>query len=139
MSTDERAEEEGEEPVKPLFWIASSKDDLRDLPEEVKDVIGFALFQAQKGAKHVAAKPLKGFGGAGVLEIVAHDTGSTYRGVYTVSFAGAVYVLDAFQKKSKKGARTPPGDIDRIKKRLKAAEQHYKKWRLAQQKKEDQK
>jgi phage-related protein len=118
--------------VKPLFWIGGSKNDLRAFPEDVKDVMGFALFQAQRGGKHVAAKPPKGFGGAGVLEIVVDDDGSTFRGVYTVEHAGAVYVLDAFQKKSRKGTKTPQGDIDRIKKRLKAAEEHYQKWRLSQ-------
>ena len=95
--------------------------------------MGFALYQAQQGSKHVAAKPLKGFDGAGVLEIVADDSGSTFRGVYTVKFAGAVYVLDAFQKKSKKGAKTPQANIDRIRKRLKAAEEHHKKWGFSQQ------
>jgi phage-related protein len=138
MSTDKEEDEgaeEEDEPLKPLFWIASSKDDLRDFPEDVKDVMGFALYQAQKGGKHVAAKPLKGFGGAGVLEVVANDSGGTYRGVYTVKFTGVVYALDAFQKKSKKGAKTPQEDINRIKKRLKAAEEHYQKWRLSQQKK----
>lgn len=95
--------------------------------------MGFALYQAQKGGKHVAAKPLKGFGGTGVLEIVDNHEGNTFRAVYTVKFAGAVYVLDAFQKKSKKGVKTPKGDIDRIKKRLKAAEEHYTTWRSSQQ------
>jgi phage-related protein len=70
MSAEENDAEEGEESVKPLFWIASSKEELRAFPEDVKDVMGFALYQAQKGAKHVAAKPLRGFRGAGVLEIV---------------------------------------------------------------------
>jgi phage-related protein len=82
------------------------------------------------------AKPLKGFGGAGVLEIVEDHVGNTYRGVYTVRFAGAVYVLDAFQKKSKKGSKTPPQDIIRIRKRLKAAAEHHKKWRASQQREE---
>ena len=136
MSTEEKQEEEGDEPEKPLFWIAGSKDDLREFPEDVKDVMGFALYQAQKGGKHHTAKPLKGFGGATVLEIVANDRGKTFRGVYTVKFPGAVYVLDAFQKKSKKGVKTPKGDIDRIKKRLKAAEEHYEKWLLSQQEQE---
>jgi phage-related protein len=94
--------------------------------------MGFALYQAQTGGKHVSAKPLKGFGGAGVLEIVANDDGSTYRGVYTVKFTGVVYVLDAFQKKSRKGAQTPRADMNRIRIRLKAAEEHYSKWRLLQ-------
>jgi len=136
MSAAEEKEAEGKEPLKPLFWIASSKDDLRSLPEEVQDVMGFALYQAQKGEKHIAAKALKGFSGAGVLEVVANDSGGTYRGVYTVKFAGAMYVLDVFQKKSKKGIKTPQADIDRIKKRLKAAEEHYREWRLSQPKRE---
>ncbi|MCE9548598.1 MAG: type II toxin-antitoxin system RelE/ParE family toxin [Planctomycetia bacterium] len=118
--------------LKPLFWIGGSRRDLRELPEAVKDVMGFALFEAQMGGKHIAAKPLKGFGGAGVLEIVEDDDGNTYRGVYTVKFSGVVYVLDVFQKKSKQGAKTPRQDIVRIKARLKAAEAHYKSWRLAQ-------
>src|SRR3954469_13885114 len=103
MSAGEEGAEEAGAPLKPLFWIAGSRDDLREFPEDVKDLMGFALFQAQEGGKHKAAKPLKGFGGAGVLEIVADHTGGTFRGVYTVKFAGAVYVPDAFQKKSKKG------------------------------------
>lgn len=131
MNAAERSEQ-AHDPIKPLFWMASSKDDLRKLPEEVKDVMGFALFQAQLGRRHVSAKPLRGFGGAGVLEIVEDHRGNTFRGVYTVKFAGAVYVLDVFQKKSKKGAKTPPRDMDRIKNRMKAAEQHYQNWQLSQ-------
>ena len=96
--------------------------------------MGFALYQAQTGGKHVDAKPLKGFGGAGVLEIVADEAGAPC-GVYTVKFAGAVYVLDVFQKKSKKGIKTPQEDINRIKTRLKAAEEHYEQWRSSQNKK----
>src|SRR5262245_22992427 len=94
-------------PLKPLCWVASSRSDLRELPEEVREVIGFALYQAQKGSKHICAKPLKGFGGATVLEIVEDFMGSTFRAVYTVKFPAFVYVLDAFQKKSTKGAKTP--------------------------------
>jgi phage-related protein len=93
----------------------------------------FALFQAQTGGKHVDAKPLKGFGGAGVLEVVADQQGSTFRAVYTVRFAGAVYVLHAFQKKAKKGVKTPKAEWDLIRKRLKAAEEHYGEWRAAQE------
>ncbi|MCE9555170.1 MAG: type II toxin-antitoxin system RelE/ParE family toxin [Planctomycetes bacterium] len=126
------SDEEGEEPLKPIFWIGSSLDDLREFPDDVKSVMGYALYQAQQGEKHVDAKPLKGFGGAGVLEIFEDHVGNAYRGVYTVRFAGAVYVLDAFQKKSKSGIRTPPRDIARIKSRLKAAADHHKQWRLAQ-------
>jgi phage-related protein len=138
MGTDPAEPEASEQPVKPVFWIASSRDDLRAFPDAVKEVMGFALYQAQMGGKHVRAKPLKGFGGAGVLEIVEDHAGNTFRGMYTVKLAGAVYVLDAFQKKSKKGTKTPKGDIDRIKHRLKAAEEHHRKWQLLRAKKEDQ-
>jgi phage-related protein len=124
MSEEEK--EEGKVKLKPLFWIASSKKDLRGFPEAVKDVMGFALYQAQKGGKHVAAKPLKGYGGGGVLEVVEDHNGNTYRAVYATKFTGAVYVLDAFQKKSKKGVKTPQKDIERVRKRLKEAEKHHK-------------
>jgi phage-related protein len=134
--SDDR-ESQADESCKPLFWIASSRVDLRAFPEEVKCVMGFALYEAQMGGKHVDAKPLKGFGGAGVLEIAEDFSGNTYRGVYTVKFARAVYVLDAFQKKSKTGVKTPKGDINRIKRRLKAAEDHYQRWKIAKRKKED--
>lgn len=113
---------------KPLFWIGSSLDDLREFPEEVKRVMGFALWRAQEGRKHVNAKPLKGFGSAGVLEVVEDDHGGAYRAVYTVKFAGAVYVLHAFQKKSTKGIATPKREIDLIIERLKRAEEHYSDW-----------
>lgn len=86
---------------------------------------GYALYQAQLGAKHDSAKPLKGFGGAGVLEIVADHVGDTFRAVYTVKFATAIYVLHAFQKKSKIGIKTPPEDMELIQRRLKAAEADY--------------
>lgn len=99
--------------------------------------MGFALFQAQVGGKHVDAKPLKGFGGAGVLEVVADWEGDTFRAMYTVKFAGAVYVLHAFQKKSKKGIRTPKAALELIRKRLKAVEEHYEKWRAAQEDEKD--
>lgn len=113
---------------KPLLWIGSSLDDLKEFPDDVKRVMGFALRRAQDGGKHVDAKPLKGFGGAGILEIVEDDDGNTYRGVYTVKFAGVVYVLHAFQKKSTKGISTPKHEIDLIKDRLKRAEEHYADW-----------
>lgn len=132
------AGEASPEAFKPLFWVGSSLDDLRDFPEEVREIIGFALWEAQNGRKHVDAKPLKGFGGAGVLEIVADDDGSTFRGVYTVKCAGAVYGLHMFQKKSRKGIKTPAHVVELIHKRLKMAEEHYRKWRLSQQKKGDQ-
>ncbi len=113
---------------KPLFWIASSKRDLKRFPDEVQDIMGHALDIAQQGKKHQDAKPLSGFGGASILEIVEDHNGDTYRGVYTVRFAGAVYALHAFQKKSKKGIATPKPEIDLIKSRLKIAEEHYGEW-----------
>lgn len=100
---------------KPLFWIASSRDDICELPKEVRRIFGFALRTAQMGGKHEDARPLKGFGGAGVLEVVSNYDGDTFRAVYTVRLAGRVYVLDVFQKKSKTGIATPRPDIDRIK------------------------
>ena len=111
---------------KDIIWVGDSKDSLRSFPEDVKDVMGFALRQAQQGGKHPAAKPLKGFKGAGVLEIVEDHDGDTYRAVYTVRFKGRVYVLHAFQKKSKKGIQTPQPVIDLIKDRLKRVEAHEK-------------
>lgn len=111
---------------KPVRWVASSRKDLCGFPEDVKDVMGQAILFAQKGKKHIAAKPMKGFTGAGVLEIVEDFDGDTYRAVYTIRFSDAVYVLHAFQKKSKKGIETPKTDIDLIKKRLKLVEDEYK-------------
>jgi phage-related protein len=119
--------------MKPLLWVGSSKKDLRDFPQEARRTMGFALFQAQAGGKHVDAKPLKGFGGAGVLEVVADDQGSAFRAAYSVKFAGAVYVLHAFQKKSKKGVKTPKAELDLIRRRLKSAEEHYEEWRANQE------
>jgi phage-related protein len=109
--------------------MGSSRADLREFPEEVRQVIGFALRQAQLGGKHRDAKVLKGFGGAGVLEIVDDHDGDAYRAVYTVKFAGAVYVLHTFQKKSKKGIKTPAAQMNVIRQRLKAAEEHYEERR----------
>lgn len=111
--------------LKPLHWIGSSLADLGDLPEPVRNTFGYALYIAQRGMRHDRAKPLKGFGGAGVLEIVESHDGNAYRAVYTVKFAQAAYVLHVFQKKSKKGVATPTSDIDLIRKRLKAAEDDY--------------
>ena len=113
---------------KPIEFIGSSLESLRRFPEEVKDVIGFALYLAQIGDKHPDAKPLTGdkaFRGAGVLEVVDNHDGDTYRAVYTVRFSGVVYVLHAFQKKSKKGIATPRADIELIKNRLRQAQEHY--------------
>jgi phage-related protein len=110
--------------VKPIVWVASSKKDLMSMPSDVVDVFGFALHVAQHGGKHSQAKPLKGFGSAGVLEVVEDDDGNTYRAVYTVRFGHAVYVLHCFQKKSHKGIATPKQDIDLIRDRLKLAQHH---------------
>lgn len=119
------------EQEKPLFWIGRSLDDLKDFPDDVQDVIGYALDWAQQGGKSPIAKPLKGFDGAGTLEIVDDFDGNTYRTVYTVRFSHAVYVLHAFQKKSHKGIATPKHDIELIKIRLKRAESDYKEWLLS--------
>ena len=108
--------------VKPLYWVGSSKKDLTALPEEVQDVFGYAFFLAQVGKKHAAAKPLQGFGSAGVLEVVEDWHGDTYRAVYTVRFTAAVFVLHVFKKKSTKGIETPQRDLDLIRERLKVAE-----------------
>lgn len=112
-------------PEKPLFWIGSSLNDLKDCPDEVQDFIGYALHWAQTGGKSPTAKPLQGFGSAGVLEIVDDFDGNTYRAVYTVRFAQAVYALHVFQKKSHKGISTPKHEIELVKARLKRAEEHY--------------
>jgi phage-related protein len=104
------------------IWMGDSRDNLRAFPEEVKDVMGFALRQAQQGGKHPCAKPLKGFKGAGVLEVVENHDGDTFRAVYTVRIKDKVYVLHVFQKKSKKGIQTPQKEMDVIKVRLKRAE-----------------
>jgi len=113
---------------KPVRWIASSKDDLSDFPKEVRGRVGVALWQAQIGGKAPYAKPLKGHGDAGVLEIVDDFDGATFRAVYTVRFAKAVYVLHAFQKKSKHGIATPKAELDLIDRRLKRAREDYEQW-----------
>lgn len=107
--------------VKKLVWLGSAKDDLVEFPEEVRRTMGYALYLAQTGGKHPDAKPLKGFGGAGVVEVVDDFDGDTYRTVYTIKFVSAVYVLHAFQKKSKRGSRTPQEDMAIIETRLKRA------------------
>lgn len=114
-----------EKVLKQLDFIGSSREDIKEFPEEVRQDIGYALFEVQKGLKPTAAKPLKGFVGAGVLEIIDNFFGDTYRAVYTVRFEKVVYVLHCFQKKSKHGVKTPKQDIDLIKQRLKTAEEDY--------------
>ena len=111
---------------KPVEFVGSAREDLRRLPKQVTYVFGYAILLAECGKRHPDAKPLKGFGGAGVLEVVENYDGDTYRAVYTVKFEGVVYVLDAFQKKSKRGSELPKVDMERIKLRLKAAQEHYR-------------
>ena len=122
--------------LKPLEWISSSRNDLREFPEDVQQSIGFALYRAQLGKKHPDAKPLKGFKGSGVLEVVEDFDGDTYRAVYTVKFEGVVYVLHAFQKKSKRGIATPKQDVELIEIRLKRAKEAYESY-LKQKEQED--
>jgi len=105
---------------KPVIWVGDSLESLREFPEDVQDEIGFALFQAQTGEKHIKAKPMKGFG-SGILEVVSDHRGDTFRAVYTVRLAGRVYVLHAFQKKSKTGIATPKAELALIQQRLKRA------------------
>lgn len=110
---------------KPLRFVGSSREDLSAFPLRVKRAIGFALRDAQNGEKHLDAKPLRGFHGAGVLEVVEDFDGDTYRAVYTVKLAGAVYVLHAFQKKSKRGIATPVHEMELIRARLAAAQREH--------------
>ena len=113
-------------PVKPCLFVGPSRRELKAFPEEVQGSVGHALHQAQCGDEPDSAKALKGFGGRGILEIVEDFDGNTYRAVYTVRFAGLIYVLHAFQKKSKKGIATPKQTIELIKSRLRDAERDYR-------------
>jgi phage-related protein len=115
--------------MKSVGWIGSAKDDLLGFPAEVVREVGHALYVAQMGGKHAAVKPLKGFGGTGMLEIVESYLGNAYRVVYTVRFRDMIYVLHAFQKKSKRGIATPQHEIDMMNARLRQAEQEYATWR----------
>jgi phage-related protein len=110
--------------IRPLLWIASSKRDYSEFPARVQDDFGFELFLAQTGQHPPSAKPLRGLG-SGTVELVDDFDGDTYRAVYTVRFGDAVYVLHAFKKKSKRGIKTPQGDIELVKRRLKNAEQDH--------------
>lgn len=112
-----------------LEWIGSSHRDLMTLLADVRRFFGYALSLAQAGDRHDAAKVLKGFGGAGVLEVIENDADGTYRAVYTVKFEEAVFVLHCFQKKSKRGIATPKKDMDIIHARLKIAEAVAKRLR----------
>jgi phage-related protein len=111
-----------EPPLKPVVWVGSTRNDLRAFPDPVQDHMGYAIYVAQRGGKHSDAKVLSGFGGAGVLEVVKDFRGDTFRAVYTLRYAGAVYVVHVFQKKSKTGRETPRRDIELIEQRLREAE-----------------
>jgi phage-related protein len=112
--------------LKPIRWVGTSLRDLRTFPAAVKIDIGYALYLAQGGEIDPAAKPLKGFGGASVLEIVASHRGDTWRAAYTVRFPDAIYVLHAFQKKSTRGISTPARQVERIRERLAEAERDHR-------------
>ena len=116
----------GQPAPKPCIFVGASRRELKALPDDVRGEIGHALHEAQCGGEPASAKALKGFGGRGVLELIEDFDGNTYRAVYTVRFAGVIYVLRAFQKKSKTGIATPKAEIDLIKTRLRAAEADYK-------------
>lgn len=113
--------------IKPVTWVGDSLRVLKTFPSGVQDEVGYALYLAQRGEKHVAAKPLKGLR-SGVFEVVSDHRGDTFRAVYTVRLADRVYVLHAFQKKSKRGITTPQLEIDRIKQRLKLAVALHETW-----------
>ena len=102
---------------RPVIWMGDSLARLHAFPRTVQDQVGYAIYLAQVGAKHPHAKPLKGLG-PGILEVVADDRGGTFRAVYTIRFQERVYVLHAFQKKSKKGIATPQPDMALLKQRL---------------------
>jgi len=110
---------------KPCVFIGSSRKDLKRFPAKVRNRMGHALHQVQAGEEPIAAKALKGFGGRAILELVDDFDSDTYRAVYTVRFAGVVYVLHAFQKKSKQGIKTPQTDVKLIAERLKRAQADY--------------
>jgi phage-related protein len=113
--------------IKPVVWVGSSLEDLREFPEAVQDHLGYALFVAQKGGRHGNAKTLSGFGDSGVIEVVKDHRGDTFRAIYTLRYAHAVYVLHAFQKKSKTGGETPRRDLELIRQRLREAERIAKR------------
>jgi phage-related protein len=111
---------------KPCLFVGSSRKDLKRFPVKVQNRLGYALHKVQEGDEPATAKALKGFGGRAVLELVDDYDSNTYPAVYTVRFAGMVYVLHAFQKKAKKGIATPLQEIELVKSRLRDAELHYR-------------
>ena len=111
---------------KPVRWVGSARRDLKEFPKLVQRHIGQALYAAQCGEEYLSVKALKGFGGRSVLEIVADYNTDSWRAVYTARFGDAIYVLHAFQKKSKKGITTPQRDIELIRQRLAIAERDHR-------------
>ena len=120
---------DGKQNLKAVLWVGSSKRDLLVMPKKVVTNFGYAIYQAQIGAYPDIAKPLKGFGGANVIELVENYKSDTFRAVYTVQFSEIIIVLHAFQKKSKKGIATPNQEIELIKNRLKRAKEIYQEWK----------
>lgn len=118
----------GDNPPKQVRWVGSSNEDLRTFPDDVRRRVGVALWEAQLGGKAPYVKPMKSFGGAGVLEIMDDFDGNTFRAIYTVRFAMAIYVLHAFQKKSERGIATPRTDLAMIEERLRRAKEDYERW-----------
>jgi phage-related protein len=112
--------------LKPVRWVGSSRRDLKVFPRQVQREIGQGLYAAQCGEEYPSVKALKGFGGRTVLEIIAPYDGDTFRAAYTVRFGDAIYVLHAFQKKSKKGIATPQKELELVRQRLAAAERNYR-------------
>lgn len=115
--------------MKPLVWVTSSRMEYDEFPDPVQNVVGFALYLAQAGTTHPRAKVLKGFGDAGVVEVVTAHDGDAYQMVYTVRFERAVFVLHAFKKKSKSGSAVPKMTAELIRKRMKAAKEQHEAMR----------
>ncbi|HJQ58997.1 MAG TPA: type II toxin-antitoxin system RelE/ParE family toxin [Vineibacter sp.] len=115
-----------DEAIRPVRWVSSARRDLKSFPKAVRRHVGQALYAAQRGTAYPTVKVLKGFGGRSVLEVVADHDSDTYRAVYTVRLRDAIYVLHAFQKKSKRGITTPKRDLDLIVQRLAMAERDHK-------------
>ncbi len=115
-------------PRKPVVWVGSSRKDIQDMPAKVRRLFGTALDEAQQGNKPLSAKPLHGFGGANVLEIVENYNSDAYRAIYTIRFEEAVYVLHVFQKKSRQGIQTPQRDLELVRSRLQQAEEMHLKY-----------
>jgi phage-related protein len=106
--------------LRPLVWMGDSRKNIREFPQEVQKAVGYALQLVQAGETPLSAKPFKGVG-SGVYEIVKRYDTDTYRAVYAVKIGEKVYVLHAFEKKSKQGIKTPQADVDLIKQRYKDA------------------